>query len=111
MIAPYAGQIGALERILHDPERLEHLSHLLDGDRMTAPLAVEISTVDGFEGREKKIIIFSTTRSNPRHAIGFMDDWRRLNVALTRAQRVSYFQWHSSGMRNTDVCVTLTHSL
>lgn len=90
MIAPYAGQIGAIERILHDPQRIEHLSHLLEGKRVDSPLAVEISTVDGFEGREKKVIVFSTTRSNPRHAIGFMDDWRRLNVALTRAQRVSW---------------------
>jgi hypothetical protein len=89
VIAPYAAQISAVQQILHDEKKFEHLAGLLGRGREQSPMAVEISTVDGFEGREKKIIVFSTTRSNPRHAIGFMDDWRRLNVALTRAQRVS----------------------
>ncbi|CAN6454155.1 unnamed protein product [Victoria cruziana] len=48
---------------------------------------VEISTVDGFQGREKEVIIISMVRSNSKKEVGFLSDTRRMNVAVTRARR------------------------
>lgn len=51
-------------------------------------IRIEIATVDAFQGRECNIIIYSTVRSNRPNRIGFLRDYRRLNVALSRAQHL-----------------------
>jgi regulator of nonsense transcripts 1 len=52
------------------------------------PLGIEenVLTIDSWQGREKEFMIMSAVRSNDEDRIGFLDSYRRINVALTRAQ-------------------------
>jgi predicted DNA helicase len=68
VISPYDDQVAQIKRMLH-----------VEG--------LEIKTVDGFQGREKEVVIVSFVRSNKSGTIGFLKDLRRLNVSITRAKR------------------------
>jgi predicted DNA helicase len=68
VISPYSAQVRLLRERLPLPE-------------------MEIDSVDGFQGREKEAVIVSLVRSNREGEIGFLEDVRRMNVALTRARR------------------------
>jgi len=72
IITPYNGQVELLRNQL-----LPHYPQL------------EIRSVDGFQGGERDAVILSLVRSSPdgRGTIGFLQDDRRLNVAITRAKR------------------------
>ncbi|MCJ8288747.1 MAG: AAA family ATPase [Crocinitomicaceae bacterium] len=65
-ISPYAGQVQLAKSVF--------------------PKTLKVSTVDSFQGQEMKIIIVSLVRSNADGNIGFLKDYRRMNVALTRAK-------------------------
>ncbi len=87
IIAPYAAQISLLTRLFTvHPQYAARFERTL-GHKALQLRHVEIKTVDGFEGREKEVIIFSTVRNNPRGDLGFLADRGRLNVGLTRAKR------------------------
>ena len=66
VISPYSGQVTAARELL--------------------PKQFRISTIDSFQGQEKETIIVSLVRSNDDGDIGFLKDYRRMNVAITRAK-------------------------
>ena len=68
--------------------QVEQLTTRIDpGDeRRWRNLQIEIATVDSFQGRECDIVVYSTVRSNRDRRIGFLKDYRRINVALSRAR-------------------------
>lgn len=70
VISPYNSQVSLLKKLIQKKYP-----------------NIEISTVDGFQGREKECIVLSLVRSNPNFEVGFLKDERRLNVAMTRPRR------------------------
>ena len=70
VISPYAGQVRLIRSMIEDT---------IEG--------LEVKSVDGYQGREKEIIVLSTVRANENGKVGFLSNYRRLNVALTRAKR------------------------
>lgn len=65
-ISPYAGQVLLAKE--------------------TLPPGIRISTIDSFQGQEKPVVLLSLVRSNDEGQIGFLKDYRRMNVAITRAR-------------------------
>ncbi len=49
-------------------------------------LDVVVNTVDGFQGQECDVVMFLAVRCNTKGMLGFLTDFRRLNVAITRAR-------------------------
>lgn len=47
---------------------------------------VLVMSVDSSQGSESNFVIISCVRANKKCQIGFLDDYRRLNVAMTRAK-------------------------
>ena len=73
IIAPYLSQVVLIKKIFKQNIKYNQIP--------------EISTVDSFQGREKKIIIFCFVRSNAMKNIGFLGEKRRINVSITRAMK------------------------
>jgi len=72
IVTPYAAQVSYLKRMFSNKRIYSGL---------------EIKSVDGYQGREKEVIVFTTVRANQFGNVGFVADRRRINVALTRARR------------------------
>jgi ATP-dependent RNA/DNA helicase IGHMBP2 len=70
LISPYSGQVTLAKEQL--------------------PSEMRISTIDSFQGQEYHTVIVSLVRSNDEGQIGFLNDTRRMNVALTRAKEQLY---------------------
>lgn len=76
IISPYKEQVQYIAlQVANDEELKEYRQQ------------IAIKTVDGFQGQERDIIYISLVRSNDNKEIGFLNDIRRMNVALTRAKK------------------------
>ena len=63
------------------------LALLKHGLRHRAAAGVELHTADRFQGRDKEVVVVSLVRSNEDRQVGeLLRDWRRVNVAFTRAR-------------------------
>lgn len=99
IITPYRGQRDLISSILVkdelvNPEK-EDIRVEVDRDDIyndSKPVTIHtvsdimIASIDAFQGRERNFLIISCVRSNQENKIGFLNDERRLNVALTRAK-------------------------
>eukprot|EP00966_Prymnesium_polylepis_P334572 7389941-Prymnesium_polylepis.1 len=94
VITPYAAQARRIRALLREAAAA--------GDGIPGAASVEVSSVDGFQGREKECIIFSAVRANQRGRLGFLADARRANVALTRARRGLIVLGHPSTLAKDD---------
>lgn len=70
IVTPYQSQVSIISSLLHP----------------SYP-GMTIGSVDGLQGQEREAIILSLVRSNSKGEVGFLREYRRLNVAMTRARR------------------------
>lgn len=75
VISPYKAQVQYLRQSIRRDPFFKPFHHL-----------ISINTVDGFQGQERDVIVISLVRANEEGQIGFLNDLRRMNVAITRAR-------------------------
>lgn len=75
VIAPYKAQVEILNRLITQSEALAQFND-----------QINVNSVDAFQGQERDAIYISLVRSNMNGEIGFLKEYRRLNVAMTRAR-------------------------
>lgn len=74
LISPYREQVIYMKKMVKEDSRL-------------SIIPMVINTIDGFQGQEKEVVYISLVRSNEKAEIGFLKDYRRMNVAMTRAKK------------------------
>jgi len=67
-------------------EQTIHMKHAISEDAVLSALDLSVNTIDGFQGQERDVVYISLVRSNEKSDIGFLADYRRMNVAMTRAR-------------------------
>eukprot|EP00435_Cladocopium_sp_Y103_P007142 s3004_g2.t1 len=55
--------------------------------QLLGEVKIAVHTVDSFQGSEADVVLLSFVRANARRRLGFLSEFQRLNVALTRAKR------------------------
>jgi len=86
ILSPYREQVNYLEQMIRQDEGLAGLLHTRGQTVAPSSNLITINTIDGFQGQERDVIYLSLVRSNAKHEIGFLSDYRRMNVAMTRAR-------------------------
>ncbi len=85
IIAGYRGQVN----LLKDKIRFSDYPNFIIKNEDKTKSLIEINTVDKFQGAERDIIIYDIVRSDKgKSIIGFLQDYRRINVAFSRAKRL-----------------------
>ncbi|OMO79958.1 putative helicase MAGATAMA 3 [Corchorus capsularis] len=98
IISPYRHQVKLLQERFQDTFGVE------------SKKLVDIGTIDGFQGREKDVVIFSCVRANKDRGIGFVSDFRRMNVGITRAKSSVLVVGSASTLRNDEHWNSLVES-
>lgn len=121
MITPYKSQVKLIK---------EKIKELKKEKNIIKSTEIEINTIDSFQGQERDIIIFSTVRSNfaedsyeeetsnndgeiyvnciykkipsTGKGIGFLNDFRRMNVGLSRAKYACFVVGNGDTLKNNE---------
>lgn len=75
LISPYKAQVRYIRHLIRKEPAFKTFRSL-----------ISVNTVDGFQGQERDVILISLVRANEEGQIGFLNDLRRMNVAITRAR-------------------------
>ena len=99
VITPYNAQASLIRKSLRDDPAKNSKSFW------------EVSTVDGFQGREKEAIIISMVRSNLKGEVGFLKNERRMNVAVTRARKLCVLIGDCDSVSKSKVSAAKDHNI
>lgn len=135
VITPYAEQVKEFNRVFrnHGLMSTKKLKDMTSGTRdssvakrprldtsvgVTSPTDIyesyfdlEVNTVDGFQGREKDVILISCVRASAVGGIGFLSDARRMNVALTRAKKGLFIVGNSTTLQKNKLWAKLIQQM
>jgi superfamily I DNA and/or RNA helicase len=97
-ISPYKKQVTMINEKMREKYGMKYREN------------ITVNTVDAFQGQEKDVIVLSTVRANPNvgsgseghNYIGFLNDVRRLNVAITRPKFVLFVIGNSNTLATND---------